>query len=265
MYLKYWGFNRLPFENVPSHSLFFRSPQHEEALMRLLYTVENRKGAAMLTGELGSGKTTVGRALMNQLGKDKYEAQTIINPALNPEDFIRALLIALGENADSDSKVVLLDRLQKHLNRNAVQGVNTVIIIDEAHLIKQQASLEEVRMLLNLNSEYHHLITLILLGQTPLIENVAKLKPLETRISVKYHLDPLVLEDTVRYIVFRLKNAGATKGIFTKEAMFPINDFARGVPLRINNLCDRSLLIGFMKKAKVIDTAIVDEAIQDIQ
>lgn len=264
MYEEYWGLNRPPFENVPNREIFFPSAQHQEALLRLLYAVEQNKGVAMLTGEVGSGKTTVSRALVDRISKEKYEFQTIVNPALDPVDFIRAILMNLGEPAESDSKVELLSRLQDRLMQNAQRGVRTVLIIDEAHLLKNQGSLEELRMLLNLQDEHQFLITLIIMGQPPLQKTVGSLKPLAERIAIKYNLTPLDIRDTVRYILFRLKNAGATRGIFTKEAIFPIFDFSKGLPLRINKICDRSLLIGMMRRAKGVDTYMVNEAIEDI-
>ena len=264
MYLKYWGFRHPPFENVPNRNLFFRSSQHEEALSRLLYAVENRKGAAMLTGDVGSGKTTVSRTLLNHLSGDKYEVHAMINPVLSPVDFIRAIALKMGENAREDSKVVLWDKLQQRLMHNTEQGLNTVLIVDEAHLIRERACLEELRMLLNMQSEHQFLITLIILGQPPLRRHVSALKPLDERIAIKYHLEPLNLQDMVRYMIFRLKSSGARRGIFTKEAVFPIYEYARGLPLRINNICDRSLLIGLMKKTRVIHTGIVSEAIEDL-
>lgn len=265
MYLKYWNLKEPPFKNVPDQNLFFPSNQHEEALVRLLYAVEQRKGVAMLTGEVGSGKTTVSRVLMNRLSKERFEVKTIVNPALNSVDLIRAILLELGERAEEDSKTILLDRLKNRLTLNARQNLSTVLIIDEAHLIKDQSSFEELRMLLNLQSEHQFLITLIILGQPPLKQKISDLKPLKERISIKYDLAPLNVQDTIRYILFRLKNAGATRGIFSKEAVLALDKYAEGIPLRINNVCERSLLIGTMMKARVIDKKIVNYAIEDLK
>jgi general secretion pathway protein A len=264
MYLKHWGLGFSPFENVPNRNLFFRSSQHEEALSRMFYAVENRKGAAMLTGDVGSGKTTVSRRLMNHLEGENYEVHTIVNPVLSPIELIEAIVLKIGGSVENDSKVVLWNKLQSRLAQNADQGLNTVLIVDEAHLIKDRACLEELRMLLNMQSEQSFLITLILLGQPPLRQHISELRPLDERISIRYHLEPLNLQDTVRYILYRIKSAGAKRGIFTKEAIFPLYEYARGLPLRINNICDRSLLIGLMKRVKRIDTNIVNEAIDDL-
>ncbi len=265
MYLKYWGLTKPPFESVPNRELFFHSPQHEEALVRLIYAIEHKKGAAMLTGEVGSGKTTVSQVLMKNLPKEKFDVKTIINPALDPLDFIRAIIMQTGVNSNGDSKVVLLKRLYDYLVKNIQMGISTVLVIDEAHLIKEKASLEELRMLLNMQLDNRFLITLILIGQPPLEENIAALKPLKERIAIKYNLDALSIRDAIRYILFRLKNAGARRGIITRKAADKIFFYSKGIPLRINNLCDRCFLVGMMKNARVIDTSIVKSAIEDLR
>jgi type II secretory pathway predicted ATPase ExeA len=265
MYLEHWELQKTPFGNVPARSAFFRSPQHEEALRRLLYVIENRKGVAMLTGEVGCGKTTVIRALADFLDKDKYQFQTISNPALQPTDLIKAILLKLGGSANNGSKSDLLDRLHKHLYQNAEAGISTILAIDEAHVIGNQATLDELRMLLNVQSDDEFLITLILLGQPPLLKNISELQPLKERISIKFNLEPLDIQNTLNYIVHRLKWAGATRGIFSREAIQVLYEFAEGLPLRINNLCDRSLLLGLMRQARMVDSKIVRDAIEDME
>ncbi|MFC1826144.1 ExeA family protein, partial [Thermodesulfobacteriota bacterium] len=126
MYLEYWNLKEEPFKNVPDRNLFYQSNPHEEALVRLLYAVENRKGAAMLTGEVGSGKTTVSRVFMSRLSKEHFEITTIVNPDLNAVDFVRAILLEMEEEADEDSKTILLERLKKRLARNFQKNLITV-------------------------------------------------------------------------------------------------------------------------------------------
>ena len=266
MYLEHWGLQKTPFGNVPSRDVFYRSPQHEEALRRLLYAIEHRKGVAMLTGEVGCGKTTVTKALSNHLNRDQFNFQILPNPALQPTDLIKAILLKLGDtNSDNGSKTILLDRLQKLLFQNGEQGISTVLAIDEAHVISNQATLDELRMLLNIQSDDEFLITLILLGQPPLLKNISELQPLKERISIKFNLEPLDIENTLRYVVFRLKTAGASRGIFTREAIEALYEFSGGIPLRVNNVSDRCLLIGLMQKAKVVDSKIVTDAIKDLK
>jgi type II secretory pathway predicted ATPase ExeA len=174
-------------------------------------------------------------------------------------------LLKLGDNnSDNGSKTVLLDRLQKLLIQNGDQGISTVLAIDEAHVISNQATLDELRMLLNIQSEDEFLITLVLLGQPPLLKNISELQPLKERISIKFNLEPLDVDNTLRYVVFRLKSAGASRGIFTREAIEKLYEYSGGIPLRVNNVCDRCLLIGLMKKARVVDSKVVEDAIEDL-
>lgn len=264
MYLEYWGLRSLPFNNAPNRDVFFASPQHEEALMRLIYAVEHHKGVALLTGEVGSGKTTISHVLISRLPEEHFQVKTIINPALTPIDLIRAILSAFGQDAEGDSKVKLLNQLQEFLINNASQGLTTVIIIDEAHLIREQSSLEELRMLLNMQLNNQYLLGLVILGQPPLLKNINALNPLKERISIKYRLEPLDFGNTLRYILFRLKYAGAQRGFFTKQSLLPIHEYSKGLPLRINNLCDRCLLFGMIRRARVIDSRLVADAIEDI-
>jgi type II secretory pathway predicted ATPase ExeA len=265
MYLEYWGLQKQPFANVPTQGLFYPSPQHEEAFSRLLYVIEHRKGVAMLTGEVGCGKTTVAKALINYLNNDKFRVQLISNPALDPLDFLKAILMSFGDKTENGSKPLLLTQLHDRLSRYAEQGFNTVLAIDEAHVISNEATLDELRMLLNMQAEEQFLITLILLGQPPLLKRIDELQPLKERISVKFNLEPLDVQNTRRYIIHRLKSAGAKRGLLTMEAISPLYEYSGGIPLRINNICDRCLLIGFMRKSCIIDTTIVADAIEDLK
>jgi type II secretory pathway predicted ATPase ExeA len=264
MYLEHWGLQKMPFGNAPTRSNFYRSPQHEEALRRLLYVIEHRRGVAMLTGEVGCGKTTIIRALIDFLDQDKYQLNLLSNPALQPVDLIKAILLSLGGNASNNSKTVLLDRLHQVLIQNAENGLSTILAIDEAHVIGNCATLDELRMLLNIQSDDEFLITLILLGQPPLLKKITELQPLKERISIKFNLEPLDIQNTLNYVLHRLRCAGATRDIFSVEAMRALYDFTGGLPLRINNLCDHCLLIGLMRQVNIVDTRIVHDAIEEL-
>ena len=184
----------------------------------MLYVIEHRKGVAMLTGEVGCGKTTVIRALIDFLDQDKYQLHMLSNPALQPVDLIKAILLSLGGEASHNSKTVLLDRLHRRLVQNAENGLNTILAIDEAHVIGNCATLDELRMLLNIQFEDEFLITLVLLGQPPLLKKISELQPLKERISVKFNLEPLDNQNTLNYVKHRLKWAGATREIFSVKA-----------------------------------------------
>lgn len=264
MYLKHWELRAPPFLNVPDGAVFFPSPHHEEAMHRLSYVVQHRKGVAMISGEVGCGKSTLVRALEHFLPKNAYAILHISNPALDPVDMIRAVLLKIGDPAAGASKMLLLDRLQRLLETRSEQKIETVLVVDEAHMITENATLDEIRMLLNLQSGDRALLTIILLGQPPLLKKLSQLHPLDERINMRIHLKPLDLFNTGKYIMFRLKRAGALHGIFSREAVAEVYRFSAGIPLRINNVCDRSLLIGLMHKSRLVNAKMVREALMDL-
>lgn len=263
MYEKYWGLKELPFENVPDPRFMYYSPHHEEALTRLIYAAQARKGAAMLTGEIGSGKTILSRAFIREISNDKFEIALIANPSLSPTDFLKEILYQLGVEDDSQSKAYFLHALNEEMLKNMKNSKDTIIIIDEAQVIKDKEIFEELRLLLNFQLNERFLLTLILIGQPELKKQIEDIPQLEQRIAIKYHLRYLDLEQTAKYIFHRLKTAGMDKGIFTKEAIEKIYEETKGVPRRINNLCDLSLLVGYSQKLNVIDSKTIIKAIED--
>lgn len=263
MYLEYWDFKEYPFENVPDPKFMYYSENHEEALVRLIYAAKRRKGAALLTGDVGCGKTVLSKVFIQQLPGDEYDIGLITNPTLEPSDFLKEILYQLGLNPDTNSKADLLDILNERMLENMKQDKTTLLIIDEAQLISKQ-TFEEIRLLLNFQLNDRFLLTLILIGQPELRDIVRGIKQLDQRIAIKYHLNPLNFEETVKYIVFRLKKAGLTRNIFTRQAVDEIYDYSQGVPRKINNVCDMSLLIGFSSKKEVIDSKIIKEVIKDL-
>lgn len=264
MYLSYWGLHSPPFVNAPNGNLLFFSPQHEEALNRMKYVLQYRRGVVMISGEVGCGKTTLVRALRNHLPDGRYQVHLISNPALSPIDLIRAVLMQLGGNGDSESKVILLDRIQKILKERAEQQVVTVLAIDEAHVIAENETLDELRMLLNIQSEDEFLITIVLLGQPPLLARISQLHPLNERVGMRIRIEPFDPLNSGRYILFRMRQAGAASGIFSREAVQEIHGISGGIPLRINNICDRSLLVGMMERSRMVTRRIVKAALADL-
>lgn len=263
MYEEYWGLNRLPFENVPDPDFIYLSSKHEEALMRLLYATKSQKGAAMLTGEIGCGKTTISRAFIKELSTDEYEVGLVANPMLSPIDFLKEIVYQLGCDKTAETKSNLLRILNEQMMGNLNHQKKTVLIVDEAQAIEDVNTFEELRLLLNFQLNDRFLLNLILIGQPELKEKVAKIQQLQSRIAIAYHLRPLDFQDTARYIIFRLKKAGMKNVMFTKEAIKKIFEYTMGVPRRINNICDLSLLVGYSSKAKVIDSKIIQRIIDD--
>lgn len=257
MYEEYWGLTTAPFQNVPDPNFLYLSAQHREALARLVYSVRHNKGAALLVGDVGSGKTTLSRALILQLAEDKYDVGLVTNPSLPGNDFLEEIDLQLGITSSSSTKVTLLRGLNDRLMRNAQDGRETVLIVDEAHCIRDPEVFEELRMLLNFQLNDRFLMTLILIGQPEIKEIIARIKQLEQRIAIRYHLRPLDESGTTQYVIFRLQKAGATRPLFSQEALQSVWRHSRGLPRQINNLCDLCLLEGYATHAKEVSAELV--------
>jgi general secretion pathway protein A len=264
MYEAYWELSEPPFDNSPNPKFFYLSPEHEEALVRLVYTVRHRKGCGMLTGEYGCGKTTLSRALIQRLEAERYEIGLLTNPSWNAVDFLREALYQLGIEARERSKPELLHQLNDVFFRNYREGRDTVLIVDEAQLIEDDAVFEELRLLMNFQTDNRFLITLLIIGSPELRERVRRLKHIDQRITIRYHLNTLDDTHTAAYVAHRLKMAGRAAPIFTDEAIKLIFDFTRGTPREINNLCDVALLVGYTKRVREIGDKIIAEVIKDM-
>jgi type II secretory pathway predicted ATPase ExeA len=264
MYESYWGLTEPPFDNSPNPKFFYLSPEHEEALMRLVYTVRHRKACGMLTGEYGCGKTTLSRALIQRLEADRYEIGLLTNPSWNPVDFLREVLYQLGVETHEKSKPELLHQIHELFFRNFKAGRDTVVIVDEAQLIDDDNVFEELRLLMNFQTDDRFLVTVMLIGSPELAVKVRRLKHLNQRISLRYHLNALDGTHSANYIAHRLKTAGRDEPIFTDEAVKLIFDFTRGTPREINNICDIALLVGYTRRLTEINEKVVAEVIKDM-
>jgi general secretion pathway protein A len=262
MYLDYWGFKRFPFENVPDPDFFYRSASHEEALTRLIYASEMRKGGAMLSGEVGCGKTTLSRVYINELSGKKFDIGLIINPKLESKEFLQEILYQFGIKNVPDTKGDCLRRLNDKMIENMKSGLETILIVDEAQLL-DESTFEEIRLLLNFQLNNRFLLTIILLGQPELLQKIKDIIQLDQRIAIKYHLTPFHFEDTSRYIAFRQKKAGRNHTAFRPEAVEKIYEVSEGIPRKINNLCDLSLLIAFSANEKIVYPEIIEDIIRD--
>jgi type II secretory pathway predicted ATPase ExeA len=263
VYEAFWGLTEAPFDNSPNPKFLYLSPEHEEALIRLMYAVRQRKGCALLTGEYGCGKTTLSRALMDRLEAERYEIGLLTNPSWTPVDFLREVLYQLGVTTSERNKPELLHTLHDVFFRNFQAGRDTVIIVDEAQLIDDDAVFEELRLLLNFQTNDRFLVTLLLVGSPELATRVRGLKHLDQRIAIRYHLNTLDDTHTSNYIAHRLRMAGQTRRIFTEQAIKLIFDYTRGTPREINNICDIALLVGSSRAVKELDERIIAEVIKD--
>jgi len=266
MYERYWGLAEKPLENTPNPRFMYYSNKHEEALTRLLYAIKEEKGATMLTGEYGAGKTVLSRIIIDELIKDKaYEVALITHPRLTPIEFIKEIIYQLRNEHVKGSKPQLLHLMQDIIYANFNEGKKTVILIDEAQIIRSSETFEEIRLFLNFQLNNRFLITLILIGQPELLNRAKAIPQLWQRLGVKYHLFGLTSEEAEAYIRHRLSVAGTKAEIFTKDAIDIIYEYSTGLPRIINNVCDMCLLMGFGQEAKMIDKELARKVITDMK
>ena len=259
MYRAYWTLSRAPFQTVPDPDFFCPFPACGEILDRLLYVADYGKGIAVVTGEVGTGKSTLSRVLIYRMNEEKYDVGLVINPSIPPKEFLYEIALQLGISSPKKQRSAIFRAINRHVLQNAQRGKNTVLIIDEAHTMAQKAAFEELRMLLNFQLGDRHLLTLFLFGQPDLKEALAHQPPLDQRVAIRLNLGPLSEEETVSYIDFRLERVGCTRRIFTDEAIGMIHREAEGLPRGINNLCDLCLFEGMRRQASEVDAPLVKE------
>lgn len=231
------------------------SRQHEDALMMLHYAITRNKGAAMLAGDIGLGKTTVSRKLLDLLDPVRFKVVLIVNPILTPIQILQEILGQLNVEVASRNRQVLITELHRALIQHYERGSQIVVMIDEAHLIRSTQTLEELRLLLNCQMNDQFLISLLLLGQNELRPKIAKVPALEQRMAIRHNLLPLDVTETGELILHRLRVAGYTGegNIFTPDAIFEIHKETGGYPRLICQTADNALLMGMAQKVKKID------------
>ncbi len=264
MYLEYWNLSRKPFENTPDPDFFYFSPDHNEAYIRFRYAISENKGAFLLTGEFGCGKTTLIRLLVSELNSEQYKVILLNNPRGSVHKLLKGLLIELNDdflNSSMDAENNYERLVGEQLLKNHENDLKTLLIIDEAQLIQDDTALEEIRLLLNFQLDDGFLINLFLVGQPELRNRLDNFPQLEQRLYCKYHLTNLNIEETTNYIRHRMEISGAKSKIFTEEAIVKVFNKSRGIPRRINNICDLALLFGSQYQADQIDSKIIESAV----
>jgi len=265
MYCQFYHFKEKPFNVTADPAFFFSSHQHQEALAHLFYGVNQRKGIIVITGEIGTGKTTLCRFFLNQLDKTVKTA-FILNPYLPQIQLLEAIVKDFGISIKARSKFALIWELNRFLLQESEKNNNVVLVIDEAQNLKIQ-QLEQIRLLSNLETEKNKLLQIILVGQPELNHklNLYELRQLKQRIMVRYHISPLLKEEIANYIRHRLEIAGSSGNPkFTSEAILAISEFSKGIPRLINIICDRALLAGFVIQTNIIDIDIIKRCIEEL-
>jgi general secretion pathway protein A len=264
MYEKFYGFSEKPFNTTPDSKFFFPSSKHTEALNSLIYAITERKGFVVITGEIGAGKTTVSRTLLNKLDINTKVA-VITNSHLTQKELITQILEELEVEYKPGPKQKLLSRLNAYLIQQLRSDTNVVLIIDEAQNLTPKV-MEEVRMLSNLETEKEKLIQIILIGQPQLktkLEN-PKLEQFKQRIALHYHINGLTKDETHDYILHRLKLVSSNGiDIFSPKAIDTLYNHSHGIPRIINLVCDSALLSGYICDTKKITDHIIQEVIKE--
>jgi len=266
MYNQFYGFGEAPFNITPDPRFLFMSDRHREAFNHILFGIRERKGFIQLTGEVGAGKTTVCRAILEELGPTVKTA-LILNPVLTSGQLLKTILHELGLPAPRADRVTYLATLNRFLLEQLALGNDVVLLIDEAQDLELEL-LEQIRLLSNLETDQRKLLQIVLVGQPELRDKLddRRLRQLRQRITVRYHLAPLSLAETERYILHRLHVAGGNgRPSFNRWAFRSIHRYSGGVPRLINAVCDKALLCGYITGADELRLAHVRRAIRELE
>lgn len=265
MYREFYRLRERPFNKTPDPRFLYQSPKHGEALARLLHAVEEQD-IVLLTGEIGSGKTTLSRAFLDSLD-ESYHPLLIINPRLTPSQLLRTVALRLGIDDAGRYRHDILEGINAKLYELYEAGRQPVIIIDEAQLIPGTTTFEELRLLTNYQLDDRNLLALVLIGQTELRERLNK-KPyraLRQRIGMQYHLGPLTAEEVGAYVQHRLGIAGRAEPLFDDQALALLFEYSEGIPRRINTIASNALVEGFGRSAEIIGPEIIESVVKDGQ
>ena len=266
VYLNYYGLTEPPFDITPNPRFLFYSAKHREAFNHLLYGIRERKGFVQLTGEVGAGKTTLCRAMLEQLD-GHFATALILNPVMSSDELMKAVAIEYGLPCNGLDRLDTLAVINQFLLQQVERGQDTVLIIDEAQDLTDEL-LEQVRLLSNLETDNRKLLQIVLMGQPELRErlNNHRLRQLRQRITVRYHLPPLSRYEVNQYIQHRLDIAGA-KGApyFTQPALWRVYNYSQGIPRLLNAICDKALLAGFVSQREKIDFRMIGQAVRELE
>jgi general secretion pathway protein A len=267
MYEEFYGLKEKPFSLTPDTRFFFLSENHREAFEHLLYGIKEKEGFILITGEVGAGKTTLCRALLDKIESSTMDSALILNPMLSDYELLQSILTDFGIQSKAITKKDLLDELNQFLLRQQAANRNSILIIDEAQNLPS-FMLEEIRILSNLETEKEKLLQIILIGQVELKEKLSlwQLRQLNQRISIRYHLHNLRKEEVPRYIQHRLTVAGSSGDIhFTSSALQEIYNYSRGIPRLTNLAADRALLAGYAEQTRKIRRATVIRGLKSLE
>jgi general secretion pathway protein A len=266
MYDNYFGLKETPFTIAPDPRFLYMSERHREALAHLVYGFERDGGFVLLTGEVGTGKTTISRCLLEQL-PDNSKVAMVLNPKVNSQELLATICdeLHIGYPQGNTSLKVFIDCINRSLLETNAQGKKTVVIVEEAQNLEMEV-LEQLRLLTNLETNQRKLLQIIMIGQPELLQLLARpeLRQLEQRITARYHLLPLSQKDTIDYVRHRLEVAGLREPVFAYSLLRKIHKYTGGIPRKINLLCDRAMLGAYVQNQKQIDRHILNRAAKEV-
>ena len=265
-YLRHFQLNQEPFSNAPVTRFYYNSVQHSQAMVRLMFAVDNMRGLAICVGEIGRGKTTLARRMLENLPESEYEAAllVIIHSGITASWLLRRIALQLGVESPADDKLALLSQLYQRLVQLYEQGKKAVVLIDEAQMLQTREIMEEFRGLLNLEVPQRKLLTFVFFGLPELEQNLMLDPPLAQRVALRYSLESFDSASTESYIKHRLRMAGSKKMLFSNKAVVGLHQYSRGVPRLINTLCDNCLFEAALGKKPVVDGALVDRMAKNL-
>jgi general secretion pathway protein A len=266
VYLEYYGLTEAPFDITPNPRFLFYSAHHREAFNHLLFGIRERKGFVQLTGEVGAGKTTLCRAMLEQLD-GHYATALILNPVMSATELMKAIAMEYGLPVTGLDRLDTISVINQFLLQQVERGQDTVLIIDEAQNLTEEL-LEHVRLLSNLETDNRKLLQIVLMGQPELRDrlNSPSLRQLRQRITVRYHLPALTRQEVTQYVQHRLHVSGGNgTPSFTRPALWRVHHYSQGIPRLVNALCDKALLAGFVQQENHIGFRLVNRAVRELE
>jgi len=265
-YIKYYGLKEHPFSNVVESRFYYKSKEHAEAIIKLRHAIDAKKGLSVVIGDIGTGKTTLARRLLEELDEQRYEAAllVVIHSSVSSDWLLKKFAFQLGVQDVKDDRIEILGQIYKRLLEINEQGKIAAVLIDEVQMLRTKELMEEFRGLLNMELPDGKLVNFIFFGLPELDQILSLDEPLKQRISTRITLRPFNEDDTKEYIIHRLRVAGSDRLIFTPDAISMIFKYSKGVPRLINTICDNALLEGFLRKKTEIDSSIIKTVAIDL-
>ncbi|KKK94780.1 hypothetical protein LCGC14_2679400 [marine sediment metagenome] len=265
-FLEYYKLREHPFSNVVDNRFYYNSPQHATALVKLKHAIDSKRGLSVVVGDIGAGKTTLARRLLEDLDESRYEAAllVIIHSTVSSEWLLKKFALQLGLDEVKEDKVELLGQLYVRLQEIHDEGRTAVVLMDEVQMLNSREIMEEFRGLLNMEMDEGKMINLIFFGLNELDEVMSLDEPLKQRVAMRISLSAFNEGETRDYVFHRMKIAGSMTQLFTDDAVIELWKYSKGLPRLINTICDNALLEGFLVKAQAIDANIIKTVAVDL-